>query len=58
MVVFASALGIRKGLFHGKRIWVHIGDMVAYYHPSLCIFENIGVFWRELCLSLRRQFYL
>jgi hypothetical protein len=34
MVVFTSELDIRKGLFHGTRIWVHIGDMVAYYHPS------------------------
>jgi hypothetical protein len=41
MVVFASAFGIRKGLFHGTRIWVHIGDMVAYYHPSLCRFMRI-----------------
>jgi hypothetical protein len=41
MVVFASAaLGIKKGFFHGIRIWVHIGDMVADYHPSLCRFEN------------------
>jgi hypothetical protein len=50
MVVFASALGITKGLFYGIRIWVYIGDMVAYYHPSLCRFENVvGVFWRVLC---------
>jgi hypothetical protein len=55
MMVFASLLGIRKGIFHGTSIWVHIGDMVAYNHPSLCIFENIVVFWRILCLSLRRQ---
>jgi hypothetical protein len=27
---------------------VHIGVMTAYYHPSLCRFENIGVFWRVL----------
>jgi hypothetical protein len=56
MVVFTSALDIGKGLFHGTRIWVHIGDMAAYYHPSLCRFENIGVFWWVLFLSLRRQF--
>jgi hypothetical protein len=41
MVVFTFALDIRKGVFHGTRIWVHIGDMVAYYHPSLGKFENI-----------------
>jgi hypothetical protein len=38
--VFTSVLDIRKGLFHETRFWVHIGDMVAYYHPSLCRFEN------------------
>jgi hypothetical protein len=43
MVVFASVLDIRKALFHGTIIWVHIGDMVAYYHP-LCVDLNIGVF--------------
>jgi hypothetical protein len=26
------------------RTMLHIGVMKAYYHPSLCIFENIGVF--------------
>jgi hypothetical protein len=48
MVKISSALGMRKALFLGKRTWVHIGDMVAYYHPSLCRFENIGVFWKVL----------
>jgi hypothetical protein len=42
MVVFTFALDIRKGFFHGAKIWVHIGDMVAYYHPSLCRFDNIS----------------
>jgi hypothetical protein len=56
MVVFASALGIRKGLFHGTRFWVHIDDMVAYYHPNLCRFENIcdmvysGGYWYSVYL--------
>jgi hypothetical protein len=57
MVVFTSALDIRKGLFHGTIIWVHIGDMVAYYHPSLCRLENIKcILERVLFLFLRRQF--
>jgi hypothetical protein len=57
MVVFASALGIRKGIFHGTRIWVHIGDMGAYIIIPVCVDLRIfGVFWRALCLSLRRQF--
>jgi hypothetical protein len=40
----------------GTSIMLHIGDMVAYYHPSLGRFENIGVFWREFFYTLWRQF--
>jgi hypothetical protein len=28
----------------GTIIRLHIGDMIAYYHPTLCEFENIGVY--------------
>jgi hypothetical protein len=38
-------------------IWLHIGDMVAYYHPSLWRFDNIvGIFWRVLYYTPWRPF--
>jgi hypothetical protein len=41
--VASSVITIRTSGSQGTIIRLHIGDMIAYYHPSLCTFENIGV---------------
>jgi hypothetical protein len=46
-----STITINTSWLQGTSIWLHIGGMVADYHPSLCIFENIGVFWSILFYS-------
>jgi hypothetical protein len=45
LLVPSSTITIRTSWLQGTIIILHIGDMIAYYHPSLCTFENIGVFW-------------
>jgi hypothetical protein len=35
---------------------LHIGDKVAYYHPCLCRFQNIDIFWRVFYYTPWRQF--
>jgi hypothetical protein len=40
----SSTVSIRTSGLQGTHIMLHIGDMIAYYPPTLCTFENLGVF--------------
>jgi hypothetical protein len=44
LLVASSTIIIKTSGLEGTSIMLHIGYMIAYYHPSLCRFENIGVF--------------
>jgi hypothetical protein len=52
MLVVLSAITIRTIWLQQTIIILHIGDMLSYYHPSLCRFENIGVIWSILWYSM------
>jgi hypothetical protein len=52
LLVASSTITIRTSGLQGTIIRLHIGDMIAYYHPSLCTFENICVIiWSILLYS-------
>jgi hypothetical protein len=40
----SSTVTIRTSGLQGMHIMLHIGDMIAYYPPTLCTFDNLGVF--------------
>jgi hypothetical protein len=52
----SSTITILTNGLQGTSIMLHIGVIADYYHPSLCRFENIGVFWRIFCSTLRLKF--
>jgi hypothetical protein len=42
------ALSICTSGLQSTNILMHIGDMVAFYDPSLWSFDNTGIFWSKL----------
>jgi hypothetical protein len=44
-LVASSTITIQTSGLQGTIIRLHIGDMLAYYHPSFCTFENIGLYF-------------